>query len=574
MQQLAIDTIRPARAVVPPENAAVALLQTMAHHGVRVAFGIPGGLIIPVYAALAEVPEIKLVSTRHESMAAFAAMGHYVATGEPALVLTTSGPGATNAITGISAAFSEEIPLIAVSGEVATTSMTCGSFQDASTNAIDIVSMMRSVTRWSFRVDGSRGASGAAQQALCVARGPRPGPVFLSLPLDVAASPAMRSDLAEGPIASTGVNADACSKIARSLARAKRPLFIVGNGARDAAVELRVVARKLNVPVMTTAHAKGVFPESDPLSLGVMGWGGHASALAYLAATPDVVCIVGSRLGELSTNGWTLPIAGSESTYQIDRSPQLIGRNYPVTMGVIADARQALLAMAEAVPVVEVVHSATPSRRPGPAAVGVERADDHKVHPKDLFDNLQSAFPDASWAVDIGEHGLLAAHYLRIDDANRFRIMLGLGSMGSGIGVAMGWKHADASRPVICVCGDGGFMMHAGELLTCVERKINLIFVVANDGRWNMVNHGFDFVYGKVPDGLPDRVADIAGVAESLGAVGIRIGSLRDLKGLKLQELAGVGRPVVLDVRVDPAVAMSKSQRAASVQSVVLGAER
>src|SRR5258708_4732819 len=271
MQQLVIDPIRPQRSVAPHENAARALLQTMALHGVRVAFGIPGGLISPVFAALAEVAQIKLVSTRHETMAAFAAMGHYVATGEPALVLTTSGPGATNAITGIAAAFNEEIPLIAVAGEVATGSTSRGAFQDASTNSIDIVTMMRSVTRWSARVDASLGASGAAQHALRVARGPRPGPVFLSLPLDVAAAPATRPDLAYPPVLPSAANADACRRIAKSLARAKRPLLIAGNGARSAAAELLPLARTLGVPAMTPPHAKGAFRQSDALNPVAMG---------------------------------------------------------------------------------------------------------------------------------------------------------------------------------------------------------------------------------------------------------------------------------------------------------------
>ncbi len=574
MQQFVVDPSRMLRVKESHDDAAHILLQMFARYGVRAAFGIPGGLISPVFRALADVPQIELVCPRHESMGVFCAMGHYIATGVPALVLTTSGPGATNIVTGLAAALSEEIPVIAVAGEVATGSTSRAAFQDATTSAIDVVAMMRTISRWSMRVESAAGAAGAAENAFRAAVGPRPGPVFLSLPVDVAASHTQRTNFACTPASlTTSVNIEACRKIARSLARAQRPLFIVGNGARGAAGELLRVARKLAVPVITTAHAKGIFPESDPLSLGVIGWGGHASAAAYLASGPDVVCVVGSRLGEIATNGWTMPIAGSDSTFQIDRNPQFIGRNYPVTMAVIADAKPALVAIAEAMSF-DVVRPEAPAKPALQVAPINHHAGARVVHPKDLFARLQLAFPDASWAVDIGEHGVLATHYLKIDHPNRFRTMLGLGSMGSGIGVAIGWKQADRSRQVICVCGDGGFMMHAGEILSCVEHGIGVIFVVANDGRWNMVNRGFDSVYGFAPPSLPSRIADIAGVASNLGAVGVLVESKKDLERFKLEALATLGRPVVLDVRIDPEIAMSDQSRARALTDAAFGGGR
>src|SRR5882672_9373629 len=155
-----------ARGVEVELNAARAMLMTFADYGVRVAFGIPGGLVSPIFDAIADVPAIELITSRHEGMAAFSAMGHAVATGTPALVLTTSGPGITNVITGLAAAFAEEIPLILIAGEVAARSAGRGAVQDSSSSSIDIVSMLRTVTRWSARVDDAAGAVGAARRAL------------------------------------------------------------------------------------------------------------------------------------------------------------------------------------------------------------------------------------------------------------------------------------------------------------------------------------------------------------------------------------------------------------------------
>jgi acetolactate synthase-1/2/3 large subunit len=557
-------------------NAARVMLQAFARRGVRVAFGIPGGLISSVFDALADVPEIRLIMTRHEAMAAYCAVGHAVATGRPALVLTTSGPGITNALNGIASAFVEEIPLILIGGEVPANASSRGAMQDSSSNSIDSVAMMRTVTRWSARVDSAAGAAGAAEQAFRAATGPRPGPVFLSLPLDVGIGRARLSPLSIAEtISPPSPDPLLCREIAERLRRAKRPLLIAGNGARDAAVELRQLAEWAACPVTTTPHAKGVFPERHPLHLGGLGFGGHPSVSAYLAAGPDVVCIVGSRLGDFATGGWTLPLAGSDATFQIDREPWLIGRNYPVTVGIVADARAALQAM--------LAGAAEASNEPPPLreVTGIRRiaedtavSDDMPLKPARVFAALQKAFPKAFWACDQGEHCAYAIHYLQIDEPNQFRSMVGFVSMGTGIGLAIGARTALRDRTVIGVCGDGGFAMHAGEVLTCVENGIDILLVVINDGRWNMVHHGFNAVYERMPKDMPSRVADLAGVAREFGAVGVRIERPEDLDCDRLRALARLGRPVVLDVRIDSTLALSVESRSASFKELVTGGKR
>jgi acetolactate synthase-1/2/3 large subunit len=552
-------------------NVARAMLQVFARRGVRMAFGIPGGLISSVFDALVDVPEIRLVMTRHEGMAAFCALGHSVATGTPALVLTTSGPGITNALTGVAAAFVEQIPLIFIGGEVSGNAASRAAMQDSSSNAVDSVAMMRTVTRWSSRVDNAAGAAGAAEQAIRMATGPRPGPVFLSLPIDVGTSRTRIAPVLVGePDAPQAPDPAFCRDVARRLRRAKRPLIVAGNGARSAAKELRQLAEYAASPVTTTGHGKGVFPERHPLHLGVTGFGGHPSVRAYLAAGPDVVCIVGSRLGDMATGSWSLPLVGSEATFQIDRDPWLIGRTYPVTAGIVGDARTVLHAMLAG------GSSGTPaSGGPPPLreAAGIRytaedsvTSSDVPLKPGRVFAALQDAYPNAFWATDQGEHCGYAIHYLRIDEPEQFRTMMGFASMGSGIGLAIGARAAQKQRTVIGVCGDGGFAMHAGEVLTCVEHGIDVILVIINDGRWNMVNHGFSSVYGRAPQGMPSHVADLAGVARSFGAVGVRIERPEDLDRERLRALAGLGRPVVLDIRIDPSLALSVESRSAALK--------
>jgi acetolactate synthase-1/2/3 large subunit len=551
------------------------MLRAFARRGITTAFGIPGGLISPAFDALGEVKELDLVMTRHEGMAAFAAMGHAVATGVPALVLTTGGPGITNALTGIAAAFVEELPLIAIAGEVPTSSSGRSALQDSSSNGIDSVAMLRTVTRWSARVESASQAVGLAEQAIHIATGPRPGPVFLSIPLDVGnhrqqSFPiAVPQDPAFSPAKPDSI---ACGEVAARLTRARRPLLVVGNGARQAAPELRELAERLRCPVVTTPHAKGIFPDSHPLHLGGIGIGGHPSVHAYLASPPDVVLIIGSSLGDYATNGWSVPLAGTEATYQIDREPRVLGRNYPLTLGIVGDATLALQSMIGKLP----TDSAPPLRE----VVGIRRVDEESLtsdepplRPGRVLRALQEAFPEAFWTCDQGEHCAYALHYLQIDRPNEFRTMVGLASMGSGIGLAIGARHADRSRPVIGICGDGGFAMHAGDVLSCVAHGIDLILVVMNDGRWNMVHHGFQSVFGRRPDGLPQDVADLAGVAESFGAIGVRIETPDQLGASYLRSLAGQGRPVVLDVRFDSSLALSASSRSAALRDFAAGAE-
>lgn len=558
-----ISELRPVRG--RELSTARVLLEALVRRGVRAAFGIPGGLVSPVFDAMGDVDGIELVNVRHEGMAGFAAMGHAIATGKPAIVLTTSGPGLTNAITGIAAASVEGLPLIAIAGEVPASAQGRGAIQDASTNAIDGVAMLRTVCRWSARIQAPEDVPGTVEQALAIACGTRPGPVFLSLPLDVGNARGRATRMA-APEASPPPSPDraACVEVAACLRRARRPLLVLGNGARGAHGAIRALAERLSCPVVTTPHAKGVFPDSHPLHLGGIGLGGHPSALRYLASSPDVVCIIGSRLNDYSTNGWSLPLCGSEATFQVDREPWLVGRNYPVTLGIIGDATLAVRAMLDALPPASVVRPTLGGiERVQPARLA--RTDVPMLDPAVVFAGLEAAFPDATWAVDQGEHCAYALHYLTVDGPDRFRTMVGLASMGSGIGVAIGMRQADPSRTVVGVCGDGSFAMHAGEILTCVQHGIGVVLAVINDGRWNMVHHGFRKVFGRLPSGLPDHVADLAGVARDFGAVGARIDTPDALRLERLRALAESGRPVVLDIRIDPSRALSVDSRSAAL---------
>ncbi len=292
MQQLLVDApIAPRLQATAP--SAQVFLQTLVDHGVRVAFGIPGGTASPLFDALRSVRGLRYVATRHEAGAGFAALGHARATGLPALVLTTSGPGVTNTLTAVASASSEEAPMIVVSGEVPIRAHGKGALQDGTSSGWRALDVMRPLTRWCGSLASPHSAQPIASQALRSALGARPGPVFVAVPLDVGSTVTRTSELAfdAAPAKATRVPTSH-REIGQLLVGAARPLLVLGAGARRAGRQAVALAERLGMPVAVTAHAKGAFPERHPLYLGVLGLGQHPSVDEYLAMPPDVSVVV------------------------------------------------------------------------------------------------------------------------------------------------------------------------------------------------------------------------------------------------------------------------------------------
>lgn len=569
LNPIRISSAVPAQVMAAPRTAASAFLSTLADAGVELAFGVPGGTVSPLFAAL-EPAGIRLISTRHEATSAFAAMGAARLTGRPALVLTTSGPGLTNALTGIAAAHYEGVPLIVVAGDVPTRALGRNALQDGSSDGLGVAAMVNNITRWHGALRRADAAPGVAARAYRLARGPRPGPVVVTAPLDVSAAPVELAPHFWFPEDAPLRDLNGAARASAVLTDVRLPLLVLGNGARNATAEAVSLAERLNMGVLVTGHGKGAFPERHPQFQGIIGLGQHPSVARFLQDRPDVTVIVGSRMNDLATNGWSLPLTGTRATIQIDADPGAIGVNLPVTHAVVADAAAGVRDLLTSLP-----HDAVrPSRKFAPvvrARVAAEASEATPITPQRLLRGLERRVPDALWVSDIGEHLSHALHTLEVR-AGRFHDFLGFGSMGSGICAALGMKLVAPDEPVVCVCGDGGFASYAGEVLTAVENRLGIVYVVFNDGCWNMVEHGFRAVYGRAPGGLVRNVADLASVAEGMGARGIVIRSPRELDALPMAELATSSRPTVLDVRIDARESLTASTRSAALKHFSGGA--
>lgn len=541
------------------------IIQTLWDLGVDTFYGIPGGAIGSLYDALVDYPQLRVINARHETGAAYMAMGHARVGGSLPCILMTSGPGITNAITGLAAAYADGVPMIAIGGEVPRKNFGRGALQEGSRYNLDVLGMVRSVTKFAAEVTNPRAAATLVRKAVATALSGRQGPVFLSLPLDIANERVPPTKSAASVSTQYEIEDDGLlSAAAEVLQASDRGLIIAGSGARhpEAVRWIGTLAATLQMPVVTTPKAKGLFPESDPLSLGVFGLGGHPSASEYLDAGFDTLLAVGCGMGETGTNSWSPVLQASRTFIQIDIDAAQIGKNYQVDYGLVGPSHVVLK---------ELVSKLRRRSRPCPTT-GVKYYDAHASEDEStplkhayVLNRLQKLMPeDTIFSSDIGEHSIFSIHYLKIDQPDGFLVNTGLGAMGSGIGAAIGAKMAHPDRPVMALCGDYGFQMHGMELATCVHHQIGVIFAIFNDSRMRMVESGQTRVFNRAGV-LHSHKVDFAAMARAVGARGYNIRTPSDLRLLP-DNLAKTELPIVLDIEIDPDSSFPVNGRVAQIR--------
>jgi len=547
------------RQALPSTRTADILVDILVEAGVEVIFGLPGGPIAPIHDALLDRPEIRTITTRHEAGAIFAAAGYAQATGKLGVVVVTSGPGILNAMTGLASAHADGLPVLVIAGEVPRERFGQGAVQEGTSEGLDIVHMVRSISKFAAQAGDPNTAPALLRRAIATASSGRRGPAVVTLPMDVGTAhsrPPMVEVSSRLEFRSPTQTFDAT---AEALATAKHGLLLVGSGARwGKGPELvRRLAERLQVPVMTTPKAKGVFPENHPLSLGVFGWGGHPSASEYLGEGVDVLMAIGTSLGETATDSWSRKLAATEHFIQIDVESQRIGRNYPVTLGIVDTVEGALPQIIRRIPETPRVRRQFGVRRQQ-TGTEVLVGPEGRISPQRALWELQQALPQSTlFTSDIGSHMFFALHHLEIRSPRGFMIMFGLGSMGSGIGAALGVKVARPDAPVVSVCGDGCFSMGLGDVATAAQQGIPMIFAVLNDERYGLVEVGNNAVYGRTPSfATPMNVAQLA---EGVGAAAIVIEQPGDILKLDLLALSA-NRPLVLDIRIDREVRLASGR--------------
>jgi acetolactate synthase-1/2/3 large subunit len=466
-------------------NGADVLVEGLAFWGVRHLFGMPGSHSTTIYDALARSGSIRTILIRNEQAGAFAADGAARVTGQPGVVCTTAGPGATNALTGVAECWADSVPLLLLAGQVNSDALDreCGNYHE-----IDLEGIFRPVTQWCGtvrRIDRLPALLGRAFQAMTWGR-PRPAALFLPQDLMRVPCEVPAEQPAFPPVPRPTVPSGAIAQAAAILAAAQRPILLAGGGAlwAGAAEAIEDLARRLAAPVITTLNAKGLLDERHPLSLG------HARSVRARIVLPhaDVLLAIGCRFTEVLTDWRRLPIP--RTLIQIDLDPDQIGMNHPVVVGIVADAQAACRALLEALP------AARSTASSGWGALWDEARAARHPQPEWLIETLRSALPsDVPVFTDACELGYRMQADWPAHAARRFFYPSNYIALGWAFPAAVGAAVALGDRPVVSLSGDGGFLMTAQELATAARYRLRVIALVHNDSTYGAIKNIQDRVH-------------------------------------------------------------------------------
>jgi acetolactate synthase-1/2/3 large subunit len=552
------NNVTTARDVHRARTVAQSMIEQLVGSGIDTFFGIPGGPIISVFHRILLHRDARLIEPRHENGAAFEAMGFHRATGRVPALVVTAGPGITNAVTGVAAAHAERVPMVVLCGDVASDKRCLLQDLDADRRG-GIEQIFAGITRAVRRITRPASATSELRAAIASATDPRrPGPVVVVVPVDLAdamaKSPVLRS-IDRGRQAEVMPDASLIQDVLGRLASARLPVVLLGSGCRGHEGEVSSLVNTLGIPFMTTPQAKGIVSELHPASLRTSGMSASFWARRYSARGPDVALVLGSDLDDVSTAG-TSVVGPGGSVVHVDIDPTVFARNFPTALGIehpLGSFCRALAAAAPAHPAypLDTARLLADTKERSPFDVPRFASDDApRIAPhRALADLERAAAPTDRFVSDIGEHMLFALHYLTAEHGERFTIHLGLGSMGSGIGSAIGLALGDPSRRVICICGDGGMQMSSAEILVAHAHRLPVVYAIFNDARYNMVFHGYRLTHGREAPWSTEYV-DFVKWASAFGVPGRIIERPGQITSALLDELTESG-PAILDIRQD-----------------------
>ncbi|HYL79168.1 MAG TPA: thiamine pyrophosphate-binding protein [Candidatus Acidoferrum sp.] len=522
------------------------LVRFLAAQGIRVVFGMPGGHTLPLYDALAGQRRLRHVLTRNEQGAALMADGYARASGEVGVCLVTSGPGVTNALTGIGVAHGDSIPVLLLSSQVPSAGVgrEGGYFHE-----MDQLAVTAPLTKWNARADKAGDVPGVMAEAFRRLRTGRPRPVHVEVPADVLAQPCAGpiERIPAGPAPT--LDAEAIQRAAELLLSAERPLILAGGGAVGARRELLALARALAAPVVTTAMGKGVVPETHPLSAGLT-WRDITpdlldmeSLFSPLLFRADALLAVGCRFTQLATGNWSMPMP--PRLVHVDVDPTVIGRRYEAAVGIVGDAAEALSALLGAMK-----DGTRPRRSPGwTREAAAARAARPPLRPF-LVTLRETLPPEAIVAADVVRIAYPVLGEFPVSRPRSVISSVGFFAMGHGLPGAIGAKLAFPGRPVVALAGDGGFLMTGQELATAVQASVPVVCLVVNDGSLTAIRILQDKHYGR-RFAVDLKNPDFAAFARACGAQGLVVRRPRELAPA-LRGALRARRPALLDLRYTP----------------------
>lgn len=526
------------------------LLDSLARRGVETVFGIPGGASLSIYEEMSST-DLRHVLGRHEGSTVFMADGFSRVSRKPGVFLGTSGPGATNAITGVATAYTDSSPLICITGQVATNAMGRDAFQEA-----DSFNLMVPVTKWNFKLRNGEEIPGVINRAFNIATTGRFGPVAIDVPSDIVSrdvDDSLISYESENAVQPEGDLTDLPLAL-DMIRKSSRPAIISGGGVKwsDSGGIIMELAEKIGSPVVTTVMGKGGIPEDHPLALGTTGMHGRRSS-QWVLDQADLVIAVGTRFSDRTT-GKTSGFLPNAKVIHIDIDRAEIGKNIPGVVGLAGSSPDVIRKL------IEGLGSQIVSRNEWVRNVGEIRSfcqcdfdlPGSPIKPQKLVSIMSKVLPDdAILTTDVGQHQMFASHFFETRGSRQFITSGGLGTMGFGLPSAIGAKIAAPERKVVSIVGDGGFQMSYSEFITAVENNVQVLVVVMNNQSLGMVRQFQKQFYGnKIYAADYTRTPDFAKFAESMGGEGVVVERPSEIEAAITDGLRS-DVPFIADVRVD-----------------------
>jgi acetolactate synthase-1/2/3 large subunit len=540
-------------------NGARIMLECLKREGVDVVFGYPGGTVINIYDELFSFKDIKHILPRHEQGGTHAADGYARATGKVGVMIATSGPGATNTVTGIATAYMDSVPMVIITGQVPTALIGNDAFQE-----VDIVGITRPCTKHNFLVRDVRELAETMAKAFYIARSGRPGPVLVDIPKDVqiAQTEFNYPDSIDirGYKPTVEGHPRQVEKAMTMVLESKKPVVYVGGGviAANAAEELTTLCRRLNVPVTTTLMGLGAYPENEPNSLRMLGM--HGTYYANMAMTnADLIVAIGARFDDRVT-GKLSTFAPHAKIIHIDVDPTSIKKNVRVDLPIVGDVRDVLARMLKEVDKrsdkVKLFIDETRAWHGEIDAWKAKHPMSYKqstatIKPQFVIEKLRElSDPDAIVSTDVGQHQMWTAQFFGFTCPRTILSSGGLGTMGYGLPAAMGAQAAFPKRQVITICGDGGVQMNIQEMATLVQNRLPVKIVILNNNFLGMVRQWQELFFDKrYSQTCMEHPIDFIKLAEAYGATGFRATRPDEVESTIKQAFATKG-PVIMEFKI------------------------
>ena len=543
------------------------LVKALQEEGVEKIFGYPGACVIDIFDEIYKQDQVELILPRHEQGLIHAADGYARATGKVGVCLATSGPGATNLVTGIATANYDSVPLVCFTGQVATNLIGNDTFQE-----IDIVGVTRNIAKFVIVVRKREDLNRLIKEAFYIARTGKPGPVLLDLPKDVMAE--LGSDEYPEEVNIRGYKPNTKphhGQILRAMNMiydAKRPLFLIGGGAKIAGAqeEMCKLMETLKVPVVTTIMGRGIVPTNHELYYGNIGMHGNYAANQAVNDC-DLLISIGTRFNDRIT-GKLGTFASDAKIIHIDIDTAAISKNVKVDVPIVADARDALTRMLEYVEPCETkqwIEQISAWKEEHPLAAKEKPI----MTPKDIIETINRVFDELILVTDVGQHQMFTAQFAEITEKKQLLMSGGLGTMGYGLPGAIGAKIGNPDTPVVSISGDGGMQMNIQELATAVLEELPIISCIFNNNNLGMVRQWQKLFYGKrysmtcLHSGAacrgkcgevecPPYTPDFIRLAESYGAKGIRVTKKEDIEPAFREAMKSKKTPYIIEFEIDP----------------------